>query len=63
VVKKEYIQHSFLYHVRNFFVHASHVCERKILTLLKNCLMDKYVYDFRIQPAEIVKEDIKYFKQ
>jgi hypothetical protein len=29
----------------------------------KNYVMDKSGYDFRIQPAEIDKEDIKYFKQ
>jgi hypothetical protein len=31
--------------------------------MLKNYVMDKSGYDFRIQRAEIVQEDIKYFKQ
>jgi hypothetical protein len=39
---------------------VSHVREIKNLTLLKN---RTYAYDFRIQRAEIDKEDIKYFKQ
>jgi hypothetical protein len=48
----------------SLLVHVSHVRESKNLTLLKKLeVMDKSGYDFRIQRAEIDKEDTKYFKQ
>jgi hypothetical protein len=47
-----------------FLWNLSHVRESKNLTLLKKLyVMDKSGYDFRIQRAEIDKEDVKYFKQ
>jgi hypothetical protein len=43
---------------------VSRVRESKNLTFFKKLyVMDKSGYDFRIQRAEIDKEDIKYFKQ
>lgn len=58
------IQENCLQHLaRGAMVQVSHVCETKNLILLKNYMMNKYGYDFRIQSAEIYNEDIQCLKQ
>jgi hypothetical protein len=65
--KKENIQHEMtvqLLSMNTFLVKSSSFTLKTTLNFKRKLyVMDKSGYDFRIQRAEIDKEDIKYFKQ
>jgi hypothetical protein len=63
VVKKEYIQHEMTVQLLSMNTFLVKSLSFTLKTLLKHYVMDKSGYDFRIQRAEIDKEDIKYFKR